>query len=88
MYNSVRYNRQRGMSRQERVVFACLFCFLLLPNLVGTFVAQDLLTIGQRIIYLITSIAIYTLAYACSVAARFCTWRHWVFCCRASNWCT
>lgn len=60
MYNSVRYNRQRGMSRQERVVFACLFCFLLLPNLVGTFVAQDLLTIGQRIIYLITSIAIYS----------------------------
>ena len=47
------------MSRQEGIVFACLFCFLLLPNLVGTCVAQDLLTIGQRIIYLITSVAIY-----------------------------
>ena len=51
----------KTMSKREGIVFTCLMLFLLLPNIVGTFVAQDLLTIGQRIIYFITSIVIYSL---------------------------
>ncbi|MBQ2540124.1 MAG: phosphoethanolamine transferase [Paludibacteraceae bacterium] len=47
------------MTKREGIVFGCLVAFLLLPNMVGTFVAQDLLTIGQRIIYMLTSLAIY-----------------------------
>ena len=51
----------KTMTKREGIVFASLVTFLLLPNLVGTFAAQDLLTVGQRIIYLITSLALYGL---------------------------
>ena len=47
------------MTKKEKIVFACLLTFLLLPNLLGTFLASDLLTIGQRILYFITSLCIY-----------------------------
>lgn len=49
------------MTKKEKIVFACLLTFLLLPNIIGTFVATDLLTFGQRILYLITSVCIYAL---------------------------
>lgn len=47
------------MSKKERIVFACLLTFMLLPNLMGTVMATDLLTFGQRILYLLTSVSIY-----------------------------
>ena len=47
------------MTKKEKIVFACLLTFLLLPNIIGTFVATDLLTLGQRALYLITSLCIY-----------------------------
>lgn len=47
------------MSKKEKIVFASLLTFLLLPNLLGTFIASDLLTFGQRILYFLTSIFIY-----------------------------
>ena len=49
------------MTKKEKIVFSCLLTFLLLPNLLGTFLASDLLTIGQRILYFITSLCIYAL---------------------------
>ena len=47
------------MTKKEKIVFACLLTFLLLPNILGTFLATDLLTLGQRALYLITSLCIY-----------------------------
>lgn len=35
--------------------------FLLLPNLLGVCIATDLLTFGQRVIYLLVSVLIYAL---------------------------
>lgn len=49
------------MTRKEKIIFAALLTFLLLPNIIGTFVATDLLTIGQRFLYCITSVCIYAL---------------------------
>ena len=47
------------MTKKEKIVFSCLLTFLLLPNIIGTFLATDLLTLGQRALYLITSLCIY-----------------------------
>lgn len=47
------------MTKKEKIVFSCLLTFLLLPNILGTFLATDLLTLGQRALYLITSLCIY-----------------------------
>ena len=47
------------MTKKEKIVFSCLLTFLLLPNILGTFLATDLLTLGQRALYLLTSICIY-----------------------------
>ena len=47
------------MNKKEKIVFSCLLILLLLPNILGTFIATDLLTIGQRFLYLITSLCIY-----------------------------
>lgn len=47
------------MKAKEKVVFSCLLTFLLLPNILGTFIATDLLTLGQRALYFITSLCIY-----------------------------
>jgi len=49
------------MNKREKIVFTALLIFLLLPNILGTFIATDLLTIGQRILYFITSLSIYAL---------------------------
>ena len=49
------------MSKKEKIVFSALLTFLLLPNLMGTFMASDLLTFGQRLLYLLTSVCIYAL---------------------------
>ena len=59
------------MARRERIVFACLLVFLLLPNIVGVFLAQDLQTMGQRAIYILASISIYGLG--------LCIWRRRTF---------
>lgn len=59
------------MKKTEKIVFACLLLFLLLPNLVGLFVAQDLTSIGQRIIYLLTSLSFYGIG--------LCLWRRRTF---------
>ncbi len=45
--------------------------FLLLPNIVGAFLAQDLQTMGQRAIYILASISIYGLG--------LCIWRRRTF---------
>ena len=45
--------------------------FLLLPNIVGVFLAQDLQTMGQRAVYMLTSISIYGLG--------LCIWRRRTF---------
>lgn len=47
------------MNKKEKIVFTCLLTFLLLPNILGTFIATDLLTLGQRALYLLTSLCIY-----------------------------
>lgn len=47
------------MAKREKIVFICLLTFLLLPNILGTFIATDLHNIGQRILYLLTSLCIY-----------------------------
>jgi len=49
------------MKKKESIVFAALLTFLLLPNLMGTFMATDLLNFGQRVLYFITSLCIYAL---------------------------
>lgn len=59
------------MKKTEKIVFACLLLFLLLPNLVGLFVAQDLTSIGQRVIYLLTSLSFYGIG--------LCIWRKRTF---------
>lgn len=46
------------MSKREKLVFAILLIFVLLPNIMGVFMASDLLTIGQRILYILTACAI------------------------------
>ena len=47
------------MNKKEKIIFSCLLIFLLLPNIIGTFIATDLLTMGQRFLYFITSVCIY-----------------------------
>ena len=47
------------MKTNEKIVFICLSLFLLLPSLMGVVMAQDLLTLGQRCIYLITALLLY-----------------------------
>ena len=59
------------MKKTEKIVFACLLLFLLLPNLVGLSVAQDLTSIGQRVIYLLTSLSFYGIG--------LCIWRKRTF---------
>ncbi|MGN1247341.1 MAG: hypothetical protein ACI4UO_02000, partial [Paludibacteraceae bacterium] len=59
------------MARREKIVFVCLLVFLLLPNIVGVFLAQDLQTMGQRAIYMLTSISIYGFG--------LCIWRRRTF---------
>ena len=59
------------MARREKIVFVCLLVFLLLPNIVGVFLAQDLQTMGQRAIYILASISIYGLG--------LCIWRRRTF---------
>ena len=49
------------MSKREKIVFVCLLVFLLLPNFLGVFLARDLQTMGQRAIYMLSSISIYGL---------------------------
>lgn len=49
------------MKWSERIVMGCLLLFLLLPNLLGVCIATDLLTIGQRAIYLLVSVLFYAL---------------------------
>ena len=52
------------MSKREKIVFVCLLVFLLLPNFLGVFLARDLQTMGQRAIYMLSSISIYGLGLA------------------------
>lgn len=59
------------MKKSEKIVFVCLLVFLLLPNIVGAFLAQDLQTMGQRAIYILASISIYGLG--------LCIWRRRTF---------
>ncbi|MGM9826173.1 MAG: phosphoethanolamine transferase [Paludibacteraceae bacterium] len=59
------------MKKSEKIVFVCLLVFLLLPNIVGVFMAQDLQTMGQRAIYMLTSISIYGFG--------LCIWRRRTF---------
>ena len=47
------------MTKREKIVFAALLLFLLLPNLIGTVMATDLQSFGQRLLYFITSVCIY-----------------------------
>lgn len=50
-----------ALKKSEIIIFVCLSLFLLLPSLLGVFMAQDLLTVGQHCIYLITSLMVYAL---------------------------
>lgn len=59
------------MQRREKIVFVCLLVFILLPNIVGVFLSQDLQTMGQRAVYMLTSISIYGLG--------LCIWRRRTF---------
>ena len=59
------------MKKSEKIVFVCLLVFLLLPNIVGAFMARDLQTMGQRAIYILASISIYGLG--------LCIWRRRTF---------
>lgn len=45
------------MSKREKLVFTILLIFVLLPNIMGVFMAVDLLTIGQRVLYILTACA-------------------------------
>lgn len=47
------------MKRREIIVFAALLLFLLLPTLMGTFMAGDLGTAGIRILYLLSGLLFY-----------------------------
>ncbi len=47
------------MSKHETIVFPILLIYLLLPILLGTFLACDLSSIGMRLIYLISGLGIY-----------------------------
>ena len=47
------------MKKSEIITFVCLLLFLLLPSLMGLFMAHDLLTFGQHCIYLVTALAVY-----------------------------
>lgn len=60
------------MQKSERIVFSVLLLFILLPNLLGAVLAVDLLTLGQRILYLLAAIAI--------VGMGLCLFRRRTFC--------
>lgn len=47
------------MKRREIIIFAALLLFLLLPTLMGTFMAGDLGTAGIRILYLLSGLLFY-----------------------------
>lgn len=47
------------MKTKEKIVFAALLLFLLLPTLMGTFMAGDLGTAGIRILYLLSGLLFY-----------------------------
>jgi len=47
------------MTKKTTIIFIALLSFLLLPNIIGVCIATDLLNPGQRILYFITSLAIY-----------------------------
>ena len=59
--NNIRQRDRVGMQQSEIITFVCLLLFLLLPSLMGVVMAQDLITLGQRCIYLITALAMYGL---------------------------
>lgn len=46
------------MKKSEIIAFVGLLLFLLLPSLMGVVMAQDLLTIGQRFVYLISALSL------------------------------
>ncbi len=66
------------MQKKEKIVFSALLTFLMLPNLMGTLMATDLLTFGQRLLYLITSVCIY--------AAGLCIFKRRTFFYVSSAW--
>lgn len=47
------------MKRRELIIFTALLLFLLLPTLMGTFMAGDLGTVGIRILYLLSGLLFY-----------------------------
>ncbi len=47
------------MKPSEKIVIGVLLLFLLLPNLIGVCIATDLLTFGQRAVYLLVSVLFY-----------------------------
>ena len=67
-----------AMKKKEKIVFAALMTFLLLPNLLGTVIATDLNSFGQRLLYLITSLCIYALG--------LCVFKRRTFFYVASSW--
>lgn len=46
------------MNKKEKLIFTLMLVFVLLPNIMGTFMAVDLLTTGQRLMYILTACAI------------------------------
>lgn len=57
--NNIQQPSRIGTLTTEKIVFTFLSLFLLLPSLLGVVMAQDLLTFGQRCIYLITALLLY-----------------------------
>lgn len=49
------------MKRNEKIVIVILLIFLLLPTLLGTFIARDMHGFGMRLVYLISAVGFYTL---------------------------
>lgn len=50
------HSQKEAMQKGEKIVFAFLLLLLLAPTLMGVVMAQDLLTIGQRCIYLLSAL--------------------------------
>lgn len=46
------------MSKKEKLLFSAMLLFVLLPNILGVLIAVDLTSIGQRIVYALTSVAL------------------------------
>ena len=47
------------MKRKEAIVFTALLLFSILPNLLIVCMAEDVATIGQRLWYIATTLALY-----------------------------